>query len=269
MRDLSIGFLGAGQMARALAAGFVAARVAPADRIVACDPADSARQQFADACPGARLVSELAAVLKTADILILAIKPQVFPRVAADLGDGLRGETLVVSVMAGVSLARLTDGLGSGRVIRVMPNTPCLVGCGASAYACGPDATSDDADGVQQLLQSVGIAFAVEESQLDAVTGLSGSGPAFVYQIIEALADGGVRMGLPRSMATALAAQTVAGAARMVLETGTHPGELKDRVASPGGTTIAGIQRMEDRGVRGAMMAAVEAAAKRSAELST
>ena len=148
-----------------------------------------------------------------------------------------------------------------------MPNTPCLIGQSASGYCLGPRATAADGQLVAQLLGAVGRAFAVDEKLLDAVTGLSGSGPAFVYVMIEALSDGGVRMGLPRDVATALAAQTVRGAAQMVLETGEHPGVLKDRVASPGGTTIAGLQALETGGLRGTLMAAVEAATRRSIEL--
>ena len=148
-----------------------------------------------------------------------------------------------------------------------MPNTPCLIGQSASGYCLGPRTTSADGLLVAQLLGAVGRAFAVDEALLDAVTGLSGSGPAFVYVMIEALSDGGVRMGLPRDVATALAAQTVRGAAQMVLETGEHPGVLKDRVASPGGTTIAGLQALETGGLRGTLMAAVEAATRRSIEL--
>jgi pyrroline-5-carboxylate reductase len=166
-----------------------------------------------------------------------------------------------------VTLARLEAGLGSSRVIRVMPNTPCLVGSSAAAYSLGSAATKSDGELVEQFLHSVGIAVRVDEKLLDAVTGLSGSGPAFVYLMIEALSDGGVRAGLPRDIATQLAAQTVRGAAEMVLQTGQHPGVLKDQVASPGGTTIAGLQALEERGVRGALMAAVEAAARRSREL--
>ena len=149
-----------------------------------------------------------------------------------------------------------------------MPNTPCLVGQGACGYCLGGKATAEDGQLVQQMLGAVGVAYQVEEKLLDAVTGLSGSGPAFVYVMIEALSDGGVRMGLPRHVATALAAQTVRGAAEMVLVTGEHPGVLKDRVTSPGGTTIAGLQALEAGGVRAALMAAVEAATRRAAELS-
>jgi pyrroline-5-carboxylate reductase len=175
---------------------------------------------------------------------------------------------LVVSVAAGIPLAAIASGLGPGpRLVRVMPNTPCLIGQGASAYCLGPGATAADGELVGRLLSAVGRAYVVPEKLLDAVTGLSGSGPAFVYVMIEALSDGGVRMGLPRDVATTLAAQTVRGAAEMVLASGEHPAVLKDRVASPGGTTIAGLQALESGAVRAALIAAVEAATRRSVEL--
>src|SRR5207244_7402529 len=162
----------------------------------------------------------------------------------------------------------LAEGLGSERrLVRVMPNTPCLVAASASGYAPGEAATTEDINLVDRLLNAVGRAFRLPEHLLDAVTGLSGSGPAFIYVIIEAMSDGGVRMGLPRDVATALAAQTVFGAAKMVLETGAHPAVLKDMVASPGGTTIAGLHALERGGLRAALIDAVEAATKRSAEL--
>ena len=173
-----------------------------------------------------------------------------------------------MSIAAGVRLATLADRLGGGlRLVRVMPNTPCLVGQGATAYSLGGLATAKDGELVRQLLSAVGIACQVDEKLLDAVTGLSGSGPAFVYVMIEALSDGGVRMGLPRNIATTLAVQTVSGAAALVAQSGEHPAVLKDRVASPGGTTIAGLQALEEYGLRAALMAAVEAAARRAAEL--
>jgi pyrroline-5-carboxylate reductase len=188
--------------------------------------------------------------------------------VAAGLKGKIAAETLVVSIAAGIRLAALEHDFGENlRVVRVMPNTPCLVGQGASAYCLGGKATAEDGELVKELLSAVGLAVPVEEKLLDAVTGLSGSGPAFVYVIIDALSDGGVRMGLPRAVATALAAQTVLGAAQMVRATGEHPGVLKDRVTSPGGTTIAGLQALEEAGLRGALMSAVEAATRRAAEL--
>ena len=211
-----------------------------------------------------------AEVVRRADVLFLAVKPQQMVRVAAELKGKLGPDLLVISIAAGIRLSVLAQGFGEQvRLVRVMPNTPCLVGKGACGYCLGGTATPADGQLVQQLLSAVGLAFEVEEKLLDAVTGLSGSGPAFVYVIIEALSDGGVRMGLPRAVASALAAQTVLGAAQMVLSTGDHPGVLKDRVASPGGTTIAGLQALEEAGLRGGLMAAVEAATRRSLELAT
>lgn len=267
MEPGTIGFIGAGQMARALARGLVAAGLARPEQIVACDPAAGAREAFCRDVAGARMLASGREVVAAAPVVFLAVKPQHVAEVMAELRGHVHAQNLMISVAAGVPLTRLCEGLGTQRVVRVMPNTPALVGVGASAYALGPGASPDDAARVEQLLQAVGLAFQVDEPLLDAVTGLSGSGPAFIYLIIEALSDGGVQAGLPRALATALAAQTVRGAAAMVLVTGEHPGVLKDRVASPGGTTIAGLRELEERGVRGALMAAVVAAARRAAEL--
>jgi pyrroline-5-carboxylate reductase len=267
MLYLKIGFIGAGQMARALAGGFVARGLAAPNRIVASDPAPEARQQFATQVPEARLVEDNAAVIDAADVLILAVKPQNLPTVVTESHGPVAPSKLLVSILAGVPLSRLYSSFGTERVIRVMPNTPCLIGAGASAFAVGTGASRDDGQLVERLLGAVGVAVEVEERLLDAVTGLSGSGPAFVYTIIEALGDGGVRMGLPRTLATRLAAQTVLGAAQMVLSTGEHPAVLKDRVASPGGTTIAGLQALENHALRAALIGAVEAATRRSSEL--
>ena len=267
MPETRYGFIGAGRMATALAQGFLRAGLARAQDLAASDPAPPAAEQFAHAT-GGKMLPGNAAVAAAADVLVLAVKPQHMAGVLAELQGPPSAGKLVVSIAAGVTLATIERSLGSGpRLVRVMPNTPCLIGQGASAFCLGRGATPDDARQVERMLSSVGLSFQLSEPLLDAVTGLSGSGPAFVYLMIEALADGGVKMGLPRSVAQALAAQTVRGAAAMVLETGEHPGALKDQVASPAGTTIAGLHALETAGVRAGLIAAVEAAARRSAEL--
>lgn len=188
--------------------------------------------------------------------------------VLREIKDVVTSDKLIVSIAAGVTISTIQSLLGSGvRVVRVMPNTPCLVGETAAAYALGANATKADGDVVNSLLSACGVAVPVKESMLDAVTGLSGSGPAYVYIMIEAMADGGVRMGLPRQMALQLAAKTVLGAAKMVIETAEHPGMLKDKVASPGGTTIAGIEALEKGSFRATVMSAIRAATERSKEL--
>lgn len=264
---LAVGFLGAGQMATALAGGWAKAGLLDVSRSRASDPVPAARSKFEQAT-GVKTIGTNAEVVRDCDVIVLAVKPQVMAAVLAEVRPHVAARHLVVSIAAGVTLKTLADGLGSDtRLVRVMPNTPCLVGASASGYAAGAAATSDDLALVGKLFGAVGKAFSVAESLLDAVTGLSGSGPAFVYVLIEALADGGVRVGLPRDVAQSLAAQTVLGAAKMVLETGTHPAALKDAVASPGGTTIAGLHALERGGFRAALMDAVEAATKRSQEL--
>jgi pyrroline-5-carboxylate reductase len=263
-----IGFIGAGQMARAMAAGFVKAGLVGGSQIIASDPIEDSRKEFAVQVPKATVSDENLSVAGQADLLILAVKPQQLGSVLEGLSDAITDKHLVISIAAGIRLSKIASSLQPGvRLARVMPNTPCLVGETASGYCLGEHATAADAELVGRLLNAVGKAFRVDEKLLDAVTGLSGSGPAFVYVMIEALSDGGVRMGLPREVALALAAQTVLGAAKMVLETGEHPAILKDRVASPGGTTIAGLQALETGGLRAALISAVEAATRRSIEL--
>jgi len=262
-----IAFIGAGQMARALAAGFVEAGLVRGEQISASDPSPAALEEFAAAAPGASVADDNAAAVKKCDVVFLAVKPQQMAPVMEEIRPAASAEKLFVSIAAGVRLAALTEGLTADRVIRVMPNTPCMVGQSAAGYCLAPGATEDDGQFVGRLLESVGVAYLVPERLMDAVTGLSGSGPAFVYLVIEALSDGGVKMGLPRDTATALAAQTVRGAAEMVLKTGEHPAVLKDRVTSPGGTTIAGIAALEEGGLRAALIEAVESATCRSVEL--
>ena len=244
------GFIGSGKMATALIRGMLRSGVAGTATIAASDPLESAPRGLA-ADTGIRVYEANLSVVERSDVLVLAVKPQTMPQVLAQLRPLVGPRHLVVSIAAGISIAALLEGLGpERRIVRVMPNTPALLGEGASAYALGPGVVAADEAVVKAFLGSVGRAVRVPETMLDAVTGLSGSGPAFVYLMIEALSDGGVRVGLPRDIATMLAAQTVLGGARMVLETGLHPGVLKDQVASPGGTTIAGLHALERGGVR-------------------
>jgi pyrroline-5-carboxylate reductase len=264
---LNIGFLGAGKMAGALAKGFVRAELVVPKDIIASDPHDAARKNFA-AETGANTTAANAEVAKFANILILATKPDQVAAALADISGAFTKNHLLISIAAGVTLAKLEAALPAGaRVIRVMPNTPALVGAGASAFAPGKSATAADGELAKKLLSAVGVAIQVKESLLDAVTGLSGSGPAYVYQFIEALSDGGVASGLPRDISTKLAAQTVLGAAKMVLETGQHPGALKDQVTSPGGTTIEGLHALEKGKMRATVMSAVRAATEKSKKL--
>ena len=264
---LKIGFLGAGKMATALARGFVRAEITFPKEISASDPHPGARELFA-AELGCRPVATNMEVARAATVLILATKPDQTGAVLAEISSAFTRKHLLISIAAGVTLAKLEAGLpASARVIRVMPNTPALVGAGASAFALGQDATAVDGELARRLLSAVGIAFQVKEGLLDAVTGLSGSGPAYVYQFIEALSDGGVASGLPRDIATKLAAQTVLGGAKMVLETGQHPGALKDQVTSPGGTTIEGLHALEKGKLRATVISAVRAATEKSKKL--
>ncbi len=260
------GFIGAGKMATAMIRGMLRDGTPP-EAISASDPHPAARAALLNES-GISTHGSNAEVAAGSDVLVLAVKPQMMAAVLAELRPAVTSEHLVVSIAAGVSLATLAAGLGPDRrIARAMPNTPALVGEGAAAYCLGPAARPGDEATVRACLESVGLAFRVPEDQLDAVTGLSGSGPAFVYIMIEALADGGVRVGLPREVATALAAQTVLGSAKMVLETGLHPGALKDQVTSPAGTTIAGVHALERAGIRAGLIDAVEAAYRRSVEL--
>jgi pyrroline-5-carboxylate reductase len=254
-------------MAEALIRGLLRAGISVPEKIIASDVVAARRELLAQEL-GIATTSENREVAEHADLLLLAVKPQFVVPVLDEIHDHVTPDHLIVSIAAGVPLRVIAGHLPpAARAIRVMPNTPCLVGATAAGFARGVHATDEDERTVQTILDAVGRGFALEEKLLDAVTGLSGSGPAYVYVIIEALADGGVRMGLLRPVAQALAAQTVLGAAKMVLETSQHPGQLKDAVASPGGTTIAGLHALERGGLRAALMDAVEAATLRSQEL--
>jgi pyrroline-5-carboxylate reductase len=264
---LNIGFLGAGKMATALAKGFVRAEIVFPREIIASARSAATRKCFATET-GAKPTAANSDVLKFANVIILGVKPIQVAEVLAEQRDNFTKQHLLISIAAGVTLARLENLLPAGtRIIRVMPNTPALVGEAASAFALGKSATAADGELAKKLLSAVGVAIQVKESLLDAVTGLSGSGPAYVYQFIEALSDGGVAAGLPRDIATKLAAQTVLGGAKMVLETGQHPGALKDQVTSPGGTTIEGLHALEKGKLRATVMSAVRAATEKSKKL--
>ena len=262
-----IGFLGAGKMATALAKGFIRAGLVSAENVMAGDLSPAAREAFARET-GGQVAAANSDVAGFAQTLVLAVKPAHVVEALNQINRFFTDQHLLISIAAGVSIKNVTDELfETARVIRVMPNTPALVGASATGYALGGSTTPEDAALAQKLFSSVGIAFELKENLLDAVTGLSGSGPAYVYLMIEALSDGGVAAGLPRDIATRLAAQTLLGGARMVLETGLHPGVLKDMVTSPGGTTIEGIHELELAGVRGALMTAVRVAAEKSQKL--
>jgi pyrroline-5-carboxylate reductase len=267
MTKLKIGVIGAGKIGAAIARGVIGAGLAGKQQVMASDVSTALRQVVGDEL-GIQTTPDNGALCDFADIVILAVKPQIVDGVAREIAKKLGSAKLLVSVAAGVPLSRIEAQLAPGaRAVRVMPNLPCVVGAGAAGYCAGAHATPSDLEHVGAILNSFGVAMPVEEKYLDAVTGLSGSGPAYVFLFMEALADGGVQAGLARDVALKLAMQTVYGAARMALETTKHLGELKDEVASPGGTTIAGIYALEQRGFRGTVMDAVVKATERSKEL--
>ena len=242
--------------------GFVSA-----DRVCASDVSEERRKAVHDEF-GILVESNNQRVIEAAEVIVVAVKPQVVGAVLSDLRAAYQPRHLVVSLLAGVPISRFASALpGGARIVRAMSNTPALVRAGATALAGGEFATDQDLETAGELFARVGTTAVLDESLLDAITGLSGSGPAYVMLVIEALADGGVKMGLSRDVAQRFAAQTLYGAAKLLLESGTHPGVLKDRVASPGGTTIAGLYALERHGLRRALISAVVAATERSIEL--
>ena len=267
LRSARLGFLGGGNMSAALIKGLLHGEVVPPERIVASD-VKSERLEHLHATHGIRTTLDNLVLLRESDVVVLAVKPQVIDRVLSEVGAGVRPDQLVISVAAGVPIEALEGRLPAGsRVVRAMPNTPATVQAGATAIAGGAHAVADDLRVARELFEAVGRVVELDEGLLDAVTGLSGSGPAYVMVIIEALADGGVKVGLHRDTALLLAAQTVFGSARLLLETGEHPGRLKDMVTSPGGTAIAGLHTLESGALRKTLIDAVEAATRRSVEL--
>ncbi len=263
---MKLGLIGCGKMGGALLRGVIKAGLVKPVDIVACDKFPEASAALAKEFKGLKNAKAPSDVASASDIIILAVKPQDMQKLLQSLTP--IQNRLFLSIAAGIPLKNLEAWLGGNhRVIRSMPNTPALILQGASAFARGCKVTDKDAGVAKSILGSVGTVSEVAEVLLDAVTGLSGSGPAYVYTVIEALADGGVLMGLPRAAALQLAAQTVAGAAQMVLQTGKHPAALRDEVTSPGGTTIAGLEQLEKQGLRNALVQAVRKATERSKEL--
>lgn len=268
----SIGFIGGGMMAEAMLGGLLQGGTVAPGAVKVSEPFKERREYMAQKF-GVAVTEDNVEVCSACDVVVMAVKPQVLDAVLADLAEKSKAtpkvaECLLVSIVAGKTLATYAKHLPITRVARVMPNTPALVGCGASAYVLSERCSPEDGTTVETVMGSCGIVERLaDEKLLDAVTGLSGSGPAYVYLLVEAMADGGVRMGLPRATALKLAAQTVMGAGKMAVETGKHPGELKDAVTSPGGTTIAGVHALEAGAFRGTIINAVEAATKRSQEL--
>lgn len=263
-----IGFLGAGAMGEALAAGVIHAGTAP-ERVRVADPLAERAKQLEQRL-GVHAGTDNREVVADSDVVVLAVKPGLVAEVLAGVREEPRaGEVLWISIAAGVPLARLEAGLPSGaRIIRAMPNTPALVGAGATGFVANAACRPEDRSLAQTLFEAVGMAWETsDEALLDAVTGLSGSGPAYVFALLEALADAGTSMGLPPEAAGALATQTVYGAAKLALETGRSPADLRRQVSSPGGTTLAGLEALERGGMRAAVAAAVAAATARSKEL--
>lgn len=267
LAERRLGFIGAGNMAEAIIQGLLESGTSEPDRIQASDVVAD-RLAFMRTTYGIRTTEDNQSLVEGADILVLAVKPQVAGRVLSQIGPLTDDTKLVVSIVAGLTVGTMADALGAGtRIVRTVPNTPVFVGAGMVALASDGPARDEDYAAARALFSPVARIVSIEEKLLDAALGVSGSGPAYGFLMVEALADGGVKMGLPRAVALELAAQTLLGAAKMCLESGRHPGQLKDMVTSPGGTTIAALHKMEAGGVRAALMDAVEAAARRATEL--
>jgi pyrroline-5-carboxylate reductase len=266
MSKKSIGFVGAGNMAEAMIRGLLRGGVFAPEQVTASAPRDERQRELADKY-GIRVTAENQLAARQS-IVVLSVKPQILSRVLDEIAEAVRAESLVISIAAGVPVAAIQAKLRTGmRIVRAMPNTPALVDAAATAIARGEHAGESDLEDAKRIFDAIGITVVLDESQLDAVTGLSGSGPAYVFLILEALSDAGVKVGLSRRTAQLLAAQTLLGSAKLLLETNEHPGRLKDMVTSPGGTAITGLHTLEHGGLRTTLMNAVEAATRRSREL--
>ena len=261
-----IGLIGGGQMGEALIRGMIKSDLVPSGHIMVAEP-DAGRRDFLAATYGIKVTDEAQTLCDFSSVLILAIKPQIMQPVLAQYKPFVNASHLVISIAAGVPIGAIEKGIGKQRIIRVMPNTPALVLAGASALSPNGQASSEDLALGLEIFSAIGTCVHLPETLLDAVTGLSGSGPGYVFTFIEAMIDGGVLAGIPRPVAQQLVLQTVYGSAKLALETGKPPADLKAMVTSPGGTTIAGIHELETAGLRGTVMAAVDRASMRSKEL--
>lgn len=263
----AITMVGGGQMAMALAEGFCRAGLRTAADLTVYDPEPMARTRIAARVPGICLAATGVGAVASAGIIFLAVKPQHAAVACREIAAGIRSDAVIVSIVAGLPIATLASLINTQKIIRVMPNTPCLVGQGVSVVCHSPAVPEKDLGRVMDLLAAVGHVHAVDETLMNAVTGLSGSGPGFIAYLVEALADGGAKAGLPQPLSLALAVQTLAGTAALFAHTGEHPAQIKERVSSPGGTTLAGLTVLEQRSVRGSLIDAVVAAAARAHEL--
>ena len=261
-----IGFVGAGKMATAMIEGLLSKGLYKKDEIIACSRTQKTKDRISKDL-GIEATTDASKVFSSADIIVIAVKPNQIKEILTTNIEANSTKKLLISIAAGIKIHTIESYVPDSRIVRVMPNVCCTVLESASSYTLGSRATKEDAQKVKEILEAIGIAFEVPEEKIDAVTGLSGSSPAYMFMVIDALADGGVLMGLPRDVALKLAAQTMLGSAKTVLETGKHPEELKDSVCSPGGTTIEGVKVLEEYGMRGAFIAAVKASAEKSKEM--
>lgn len=264
---IKIGFIGTGRMSSAMIGGILSEGLYQNDEIIGCAPSVETRQRMRSEY-GIKMYETASEVAELTDFLVLGIKPVQVRSLFTEEGLELGRSHLLMSIVAGIKIETLSAYVPDAKIVRVMPNHCCLVCEGAAGYSRGPGATDEDISKVKAVLSSSGLAVEVEEKDLDAVTGLAGSSPAFMYMMIDAMADGGVRYGITKENSIGLVAQSMLGAAKMVLETGKSPKELVDNVCSPGGTTIEGVQVLEESGLRDILISAVEASIKRSKEMS-
>ena len=268
LSDETVAVIGAGNIGRALIGGMIDSNLIAADQVIAARRTEAALDALADEYPGLHTTTDNVAAVEKASVVLLTIKPQSRAEVVTEIREHVERDVLVISVLAGITTERLQLGFGQDQpVIRAMPNTPALVDAGATAISPGTYASDDHVAMAREIFEAVGEVVTVPEEHMDAVTGLSGSGPAYVYMFIEALTDAGVKQGMSRKDAAKLSAQTVYGAAKLAIETGKHPAILRDEVTTPGGTAIAAVSSLEEHGLRTMLINAVGTATQRSKEL--